>query len=207
MEKGFILGWLATLHWRREHANLIFPNLPALASLIEHSNSKDWTEQHYKEMDYLGRMTGLLFEDYLSAIRAPIAIPDSVRSNPIIVEEDDDEDLANYNRPGRAPPVRRRTETGDGGVKSDLFPFTIFDFSDDETSDAQSGGGSGSVSATTASTTFVSAVSTDVKGSTAESAGISSQAPARTASESLTADGPNFRTAAMDVDTEGSSVG
>ena len=209
MEKGLILGWLATLHWRREQGNMIFPNMPMLAQVIEQSNSKLWSEQLYKEMDYLGRMTGLLFGDYLHAIKAPIALPGSAASNPINLPEDDDDDLDHYDPPGRAAPVRRRSVSVDGSLKSHSNPFVYFDFTDSATSDTEDSGQSGWTSNSSVSVTYVTAESSDLMGldSATTATSISLEAPTGMGSERTTDDGQFFGAHGMDVDSEGSTVG
>ena len=181
--------------------------MPALAYLIEHSNSKEWSEQCYKEMEYLGRQTGLLFEDYLLAIRAPIALLGTAASNPINVSDDDDADLENYDPPGRFAQAQRVMQDVHEDVHSDSFPFVYFDVDDEVTSGSERGSYSVTSSGTSALVSFLSAVSSEEEGVTATTTTMKDGAPTTTASGHTSEDGPFFSACGMDIDSEESTVG
>ena len=86
--KGAFLGWLSKLHWRREFLNLTYPDTPALARLMEQSNSLYWDEECYHEMQELGRVSGLHFSRYLQQIGTPYARRGSCAAYPIDLDED-----------------------------------------------------------------------------------------------------------------------
>ena len=136
MEKGAILGWLATIHWRNQDRKIILPNLPALAALTEHSNMRDWSEQCYAEMDYLGSMTGFTFKEYLLAFDNPISRAGTVAAHPINIVEDEDSDSEYFTPPSRATRLRMRAAAVGKVIREDCVLSLLSDDNDEVTSGA-----------------------------------------------------------------------
>ena len=79
------------LHWRCEYQKLTYPETPALARLVQYPNYFDFTEDCYREVVLLGRVSGVTYSQYVRQFGIHEARPSSAAANPInLTDEGDD---------------------------------------------------------------------------------------------------------------------
>ncbi|KAG0582475.1 hypothetical protein KC19_3G063000 [Ceratodon purpureus] len=95
MALGELLGWLSMLHYRREYRKLTYPETPALARLVQYPNYFDFTEDTYREVVLLGRVSGVTYSQYVRRFGVHDTRPGSHAANPITLDDEADDIMEN----------------------------------------------------------------------------------------------------------------
>ena len=88
MKKSDLLSWLSAVHLRREKEDLVLPDVPNLATLLEFSNEFWWSSFCQQEVLDLGDACGLHLSEYLYQEKLRSVVPGRTAGNPIVIDDD-----------------------------------------------------------------------------------------------------------------------
>ena len=88
MEIVSFLGWLSVVQSRRIAYNLLLPDIPSLAKLLQLSNTFHWSKECLEEVESLGLASGLTYKEYVLRISNPNAVPGNSLMNPIVIDDE-----------------------------------------------------------------------------------------------------------------------
>ena len=88
MDLVSLFGWLSLVQRRRIAYNLVLPDIPSLAKVMQFSNNCHFNRECLEEVELLGLASGLSYRDYLLRIRNPNAVPGNSPANPIVIGDD-----------------------------------------------------------------------------------------------------------------------
>lgn len=93
MEKHEFFRWLSEVHLRQLTHGVELPNVPALAFFVQFTNEFNWSDFCYQEVLDLGQASGIHLADFLRLHRQSPSIRGASPANPILLDDDNVEDV------------------------------------------------------------------------------------------------------------------